>query len=605
MLNEELSPERLKTFSPAQKHQLAAEIRAFLTKYIPRTGGHLASNLGTVELIIALHSVFSTPTDAFVFDVGHQAYTHKLITGRYQDFRGLRLRTAGGISGFPLPSESVHDAFIAGHAGISVSAALGIASAKRILGEKGFAVAIVGDGSLVCGEISEGLNNTPGDMAGLIVILNDNGMSISKSSGAIAEYLGKIRVDKRYYVAKQTINRALSGSSGGRAVADSLRGIKRRVRSAVFPDNLFEHYGFRYLGPVDGHEIKDLCEVFELAKLLGGPVLIHVKTKKGKGCDFAEENPGMYHGVDKSDGRVAPHKKHTFSEHFGREIQRIGAENPHLCVITAAMKHATGCQHFAGSFPERFFDVGICEGHAVTFAAGLASSGIIVPVIAIYSTFLQRGYDQLLHDICIPNLRVVLAVDRAGLVGEDGATHQGIYDLPWLCALPNVTVFSPSSAAELTYCLARAAARDMTGLVAVRFPRGEAISLFIESCLERSDDYCLYGNNSNTLVITYGREFAALTPLIAEGYDILQLIMLKPIPEKALAAAEKYACIRFFEESAPAVSLTFLAALNARGWRGDYAYQACESPLPTADINSQLKAAKLDINSARAILCRT
>ena len=418
-------PRDLKRLSSAQIQQLCGEIRQFLLDSVSKTGGHLASNLGAVELTVALHRVFETPQDAFVFDVGHQCYTHKLLTGRYQRFGTLR--KLDGLSGFPNPNESAHDAFIAGHGNTALSVAIGIAWAKKLKGEPGHVVAIIGDGAFTGGMVYEGMNNI-GKLDNLLVILNDNKMSISHNVGALAGYLGHLRTTNGYFTAKENVNSFLNGVPViGAPIKSALQNSKKAIRRAMCHSTMFEDMGFHYFGLIDGHDEPELERIFQTVCAQPGPTLLHVVTKKGKGYAPAESNPGNYHGVSRFDPTSIPDPEvapaESFSSAFGRTLSAAGNTDKTLCAITAAMKYGTGLQFFSHAHPERFFDVGMAEQHAVTFAAGLASKGML-PVVCIYSTFLQRSYDQIIHDVNLLHENVVFAVDRAGFVPGDGETHQ-------------------------------------------------------------------------------------------------------------------------------------------------------------------------------------
>jgi 1-deoxy-D-xylulose-5-phosphate synthase len=586
--------------SLAEKTALCAEIRSLLISVVSKNGGHLASNLGTVELSVALHSVFETPKDSLVFDVGHQSYTHKLLTGRLSDFG--KLRQEGGLSGFPRPSESAHDAFIGGHSSISVSAGLGIAAAKRLRGESGSVVVIAGDGSFTGGGIYEGLNNA-GRRSGaggfsdkLIVVLNDNGMCISKSSGALAAYLSQIRTSKGYYEAKSRVKSILNRTVLGNKASGVVSGTKRMVKGALLQNNLFENLGFKYFGLIDGHNIEELISVFELAKSVDSPCLIHVKTKKGKGYFPAEENSGHYHGLDKPRLRLTePKRADTYSDVFGREITRLGGEDSRICLITAAMKYATGCNYFAERFPSRFFDSGIAEAHAATFTAGLASAGML-PVFAVYSTFLQRAFDQLVHDAAIEKLHVVLAVDRAGLSGEDGATHQGTFDVGLLSLIPNSTVYAPFTAEELRLCLRKALYEDK-GVCAVRYPRGIAFAPRDEA---PRTDYALYKSNAatSTLIVTYGRPIKTALRLLKHNADVLRLVRIHPLPSEVYGIIREYENVVFFEEGSlyGGVAERMGASL---GNHPGYKTRAIEGFVPVADVERQMKLCGFDEDSMR------
>lgn len=465
------NPNDVKALSAQEAEDLCGELRRFLLEQVSRTGGHLASNLGAVELTVAIHRVFDTGRDRLVFDVGHQCYVHKILTGRREQFSTLR--KAGGISGFPKPHESVHDAFIAGHASNSVSVALGMAKARTLLHEDYAVLALLGDGALSGGLAYEGLNNAGASGEPMIVILNDNGMSISRNVGAMSTHLSRLRTKPEYYEFKKNYRDVLGRTAAGQAVYDFNHRLKTRVKKAVLPNaTMFEDMGFSYLGPVDGHNVEKLENTLRWAKELNCPVLVHVNTVKGKGYGPAEREPNLYHGVGAFDINrgVGRNRKEDFSAAFGQALCALASEDERVCAITAAMTDGTGLGGFAETYPERFFDVGIAEGHACAMAAGMAKQGLI-PVFAVYSSFLQRGYDQLIHDIALSNLHVVLAVDRAGMVGADGETHHGIFDATFLSDIPNMTVLCPSDYAELRSMLRRAVF-EIDGPVAIRYPRG-------------------------------------------------------------------------------------------------------------------------------------
>ena len=593
ILNDEISPEKLKSLSLAEKKQLCSEIRSFLIETISSTGGHLASNLGTVELTVALHSVFTTPDDKIVFDVGHQAYTHKILTGRKAQFG--KLRTENGISGFPRPSESVHDAFIGGHSSISVSAALGISKAMELKGDSHKVIAVIGDGALTGGEAYEALNNASKIGKNLIIVLNDNEMSISKNSGAIAAYLTQMRSTRKYYDTKNKVKEILGRTSIGKELAKPVSVTKDLVKFAIYQSNIFENLGFKYLGPVDGHDISELTEVFEVAKLMNEPCIVHVKTKKGKGYKPAEENSGQYHGVDKKSNRGV--KGLTYSEAFGDELLKIAENDSRVCAVTAAMKYATGLSKFSKAYPERFFDVGIAEEHALTFACGLASQGMI-PVFAVYSTFLQRCYDQIIHDAAIENLHIVLAVDRAGFVGEDGETHQGVFDVSMLSSIPNVTIYSPCDTNEVKKCLHKAI-YDTKGIAVVRYPRGVSP---VEEKSETVPECKIYEQNSKTLICSYGRIIENAKRLIADKIDVLQLIKIYPIPNEIMDKLMKYDSIFFFEEGVKqgGIGEKLLVKLNEYGYKGSYKIVAVNGEFVRfAEADSQLKRYGLDSESMK------
>lgn len=463
-------PQDLKELDQQQLKALSGELRAFLVDAVSRTGGHLASNLGAVELTIALHRVFDTARDRLVFDVGHQCYVHKALTGRKELFSTLR--QLGGLSGYPRPSESVHDAFIAGHASNSVSVALGIARARTLQDQDYHVLALIGDGALTGGLSYEGLNDAGASREPLIVILNDNGMSIAPNVGGMSRHLSYIRTRASYYRFKKYYRKVLRRLPGGEGVYRFNHRLKTAAKKLLFPCTMFEDMGFTYLGPVDGHNIEQLCTTLQWARELDCPVLVHVKTQKGKGYAPAEANPDRFHGVGPfaaETGAIAPAAE-DFSAVFGRTMEQLAEEDPRVCAITAAMVEGTGLSNFARFFPSRFFDVGIAEGHAVAMAAGMAKQGML-PVFAVYSSFLQRGYDMLLHDVALQGLHVVFAVDRAGLVGADGATHHGVADVAYLAQIPGMTVLAPAGFQELRDMLRRAVL-ELSGPVAVRYPRG-------------------------------------------------------------------------------------------------------------------------------------
>ncbi len=471
LLNEIHTQADLLRLTPQENQQLCAEIREFLVRHIARTGGHLASNLGVVELTVALHQVYDTEKDRILFDVGHQSYVHKILTGRMDRFSTLR--TYGGLAGFPKPSESVHDAFIAGHASESVSVALGMARARTLLHEDYSVVAVLGDGALTGGLAYEGLNDAGESGEPLVVVLNDNGMSITTNVGAISRHLKLLRLKPGYFGLKKAYRQFTRKIPGGAALYRFTHGLKTKLRRRLIGVTIFEEMGFSYLGPVDGHDVEKLKFLLKEAKGMNCPVLLHVITKKGKGYIPAEVTPSKYHGVGRfnpvtglSDGGGGK----SFSETFGQTLCDLAIEDQRICAITAAMEQGTGLSQFAASFHDRYFDVGIAEGHAVSMAAGLAKQGLL-PVFAAYSTFLQRSYDMLQQDVGILGLHVVLAVDRAGLVGEDGETHHGVFDVGYLRQIPGMTVFCPASQAELRRML-RAAILETSGPVAVRYPRG-------------------------------------------------------------------------------------------------------------------------------------
>ena len=471
ILNSFDEPADIQKMTLEELKTLSNEIRAFLIDKVSKTGGHLASNLGVVELTISLYNVFNFTNDRLIWDVGHQAYVHKILTGRKDEFDTLRKYK--GISGFPKPDESSYDMFKTGHSSTSISAALGMAIVRDLKGEKHNVVAVIGDGALTGGMALEALNDAAYRKTKIIIVLNDNQMSIAKNVGGLSTYLSKMRLDPSYNKFKNEFNSTMLKSSLGKGVVDGINKIKGSIKQIIVPGMFFEDMGIKYLGPIDGHNIKELSKVMSLAKKMDdGPILIHAITQKGKGYSFAEKIPNKFHGVgpfDCDSGEICFTSGETYSSAFGDEMCSIAEKKKKVVAITAAMTDGTGLSKFAKKFDKRFFDVGIAEQHAVTLAAGMAKEGF-KPVFAVYSTFLQRAYDQVIHDVCIQNLPVVFAVDRAGIVGEDGETHQGIFDLSYLSHMPNMTILAPKCTEELKKMLAWAA--ECQTPVAIRYPRG-------------------------------------------------------------------------------------------------------------------------------------
>ncbi len=517
VLNKVNGPQDVKRLTVGQQLVLCSELRQTILKTCATNGGHLASNLGAVELTVALHHSFNSPKDSIVFDVGHQCYAHKLITGRRDEFSTLRCE--GGLSGFPMSKESEHDSFGTGHSSTSVSVAAGIAAAKKIKGEEGFAIAVIGDGAMTGGLAFEGLNNAAA-LGKLVVILNDNDNSISSNVGFISRYLPELTSKPGYFKIKDaTTNFVLKTPAVGKPLYKTISKVKGIVKDAVVKSNFFEELGFRYYGPIDGHDLKLMEDVLKRVREKGEPAFVHVKTIKGKGVAFAEKNPAKYHGVPPFDIKTGAVKKgaQSFSQVFGETLTEMAANNDNIVAVTAAMELGVGLESFKKQHKNRFFDVGIAEQHAITFAAGMASKGII-PYFAVYSTFLQRGYDQLQHDVALPNLPVVLCIDRAGLTGEDGATHQGMFDVAFLATVPNMTVYSPANFTELREVLAA----DVTGPTAIRYPRGT------EPILpkgEKQDGFTVYGEGEK-IIITYGR---IVENCLGENVKVISLLKLNPV----------------------------------------------------------------------------
>lgn len=480
------SPEDIRHLSVRELEALAQEIRSVIIRTVSKTGGHLAASLGTVELTLALHSVFDTPRDKIVWDVGHQTYAHKLITGRYNRFHTLR--QLGGLSGFPKRAESAYDVYDTGHAAGSISYALGLAKARDLNNEDYNVVVVIGDGALTSGLAYEGLNNAGELRTPLIVVLNDNSMSISENVGGMSKYLTMLRLAPAYRAAKAAVEKMLDHMPSGSSTIAWLRRFKGSLKYFLMPEAWFEALGFRYYGPVDGHDIGGLKRVLKEAKAIKEPVLIHVVTQKGKGYSFAMEHPEKFHGPGpfnpETGEPIGQPGAPTYSQVLGEALVRFAERDSRIVAITAAMAEGTGLKPFKQRFPERFFDVGIAESHAVTFAAGLAQGGI-VPVVCIYSTFLQRAYDQIIEDVCLQNLKVIFAIDRAGIVGQDGETHQGQFDISYLRHIPGLTVMAPKDERELVNMLWTALGID--GPSAIRYPRGPGVGAPIEDVMDEPE----------------------------------------------------------------------------------------------------------------------
>ena len=595
-LSDSINHETIKNMTLPQLKALCRELRGCILSTVNANGGHLSSNLGTVELTAALHFVFDAKKDRIIWDVGHQAYAHKLLTGRYSQFPSLRTRD--GISGFTRRSESDCDAFISGHSSTSISAACGIAAAMKLQGKTDSVVAVIGDGAFTGGMAYEGLNNAAKISAGLIMVLNDNAMCISKSTGALARYLTHIRSTRKYCCAKEQLKSALSSVPlVGQRLEKLVRTAKNMVKEAIYgTGTLFENLGCTYIGPVNGHNPEDMIEALSVAKMLARPCVVHVLTTKGKGYRPAEENPGEYHAIAK---KGTPPSPDSFSQVFGQELERLGKADSRICAVTAAMKYATGLNYFSRSFPARFFDAGIAEQHCVTFSAGLATQGML-PVFAVYSTFLQRGFDQVIHDCAIENTHVVLAIDRAGFVGEDGETHQGVFDVPMLSMIPNTTIYSPASYEELRRCL-RSALYDTKGIAAVRYPKGAEYA----KRLPPSGDISYSGKRCRTLAVSYGRISRWLDEAAEQcGADWLRLVRISPIPDKAVELAMSYDRVVFFEEGmlCGGIAEQFCRRLSQCRAHGSFEAVAVEGFVPAASVAEQLRMFRLDKDGMIEIL---
>ncbi len=534
-------PQDIKNLDTKTLKELASEIRNFIIQKVSKTGGHLASNLGVVELTLAVHCVYDVPKDKVIWDVGHQTYIHKILTGRKDRFDTLR--KFGGLSGFPKRDESIYDIYETGHSSTSISAALGMARARDIKGEDYSVVAIIGDGALTGGMAFEALNDAGDSNTNITIILNDNQMSISKNVGSLSVYLSRMRTEPAYFKFKKDFETMLKKIPGiGIHMKNMIEKLKHSLKYLLVPGMLFEDLGFTYLGPIDGHDIDKLKEVLKRSKKIKGPVLIHVVTKKGKGYELAEKEPDKFHGIgvfDVDTGELLGKRKTTYSDVFGDELVKLAKEDENIVAITAAMREGTGLDEFAKTFPKRFFDVGIAEQHAVTLAAGLASSGL-KPVFAVYSTFLQRAYDQIMEDVCMQKLPVVLAIDRGGIVGEDGETHQGIFDLSYLRQMPNLVVMAPKSIYELREMLKLSF--ELKCPVAVRYPRGSDVEGLTyqntSHVVPYKSEILLYGKD--ILVIAAGRmtSHAYLAALELKksgiGVELINARFVKPLDKSGL-----------------------------------------------------------------------
>lgn len=573
------SPQDVKNLPFEQLDVLCTQIRERLIQTTAKTGGHLASNLGTVELTVALHRVFDCPDDQIVWDVGHQCYTHKLLTGRREQFSTLRQE--GGLSGFPKRKESEYDAFIAGHSSTSISVASGLARAKKLQNDQHHVIAVIGDGAFTSGLAFEGANNAARFGDNLIVILNDNKMSISKNVGSFSKYLSKIRARPAYFRTKDRVESICNHLPLiGKPLNQLLVWLKSTMKTVVYGSNWFEDMGFCYLGPIDGHNMETLCDVLQRAKNLHRPVFLHIETQKGKGYSYAEENPGEYHGTSGFDidtGKSFSSASTNFSNEFGLYLTELAKRDERICAITAAMKYGTGLNHFSRAFGQqgRFFDVGIAEPHAVTFAGGLAANGML-PVFAVYSSFLQRCYDQIIHDLSIERQHVVIGIDRAGIVGSDGETHQGLFDVAMLSSVPGITLYSPATYEEMR-CSLYKSLYEHTGVCCVRYPRGG------ESKLPAFDPQAPWaiepkGAKPRLLLVTYGKlgvqAVQAAQTLSQQGVPtaVLKLLRLLPFCEEAVEQAMQAEYVLFAEEGIESggIGQMFGSRLLEKGFRGHY-----------------------------------
>ncbi len=591
------SPQDVKKLNNNELHTLCGEIRDCIIETVSKNGGHLASNLGAVELTLALHRTFDSPKDAIIFDVGHQCYTHKLLTGRFPQFSTLR--TEGGISGFMKPSESEHDPAITGHSSNSISVAYGIYKAKKLSGESGTAIAVIGDGALTGGMAYEALNNAGTSKSNFIVVLNDNKMSISRNVGGLSRSLTKMRNKPKYHNFKFAINKFLLKIPLGKYINSFIFTLKESLKGVVYKNNVFSSLGFNYLGPVDGHNIEAMEALFKIAQSYNRPSLVHVVTTKGKGYSYAENSPKNYHGVSPFavEKGATVSQKESFSDIAGKTLCELACKDPKICAVTAAMTSGTGLSEFAKTYKNRFFDVGIAEQHAVTFCAGLKKGGM-KPYFAVYSSFLQRAYDQIIHDCAIENLGLTLLIDRAGIVGEDGETHQGLFDISFLTSIPNIQIYSPATYDELSYYIKQSV--DNKNITAIRYPRGCEAKNSLD--IDYSEEYSHIKGNSKKLIVTYGRLFSEA--LIAKesdpSLDVIKLNKVYPFSDNLINTLLKFNNIHFYEETIKngGIGEHLSALLLENGFNGDFKIHAIQNKfVPAASIKSALASNGLDADS--------
>ena len=590
-------PEDLKNINDVNElNNLSFKIRNKIISIVSKNGGHLSSNLGSVEATISMLKVFGEKDDCIVWDVGHQCYTYKILTGRNLE----SIRTKGGLSGFTSQDESYYDKFKSGHAGNSISLALGLSEYKIKEKKNGKVVVFIGDGAMTCGLAYEGLNNAC-FANNLIIILNDNSMSISKNVGSISKYLSKIRTNDLYLNLKFNIKYFLDKVPIlGKKISNRFSDLNFKLRSLVFnKGSLFENLGFRYYGPVDGHNIFEMMNVMKIAKRSNFPVLIHIVSKKGKGYLPAELNPEKFHGVAKSNNKIK--KSKSFSDEFGRIICDFASKNDKIYAITAAMKEGVRLTDFSQKFSERFCDVGIAESHAVSFAAGLSAAGYL-PVFAVYSTFLQRSFDQIINDVLMQNLKIILAIDRAGLIGEDGESHQGIFDVPMLNSAPGIVCYSPSFLSEMENCFNIALSCE--NLIAIRYPKGS--DFFKPNWIKNEiNDFEFYGNSKKTLIITYGRIFSFACQMLEnfpEQISILKLTKIIPLSVECILKSCEYEKILFFEESYKSGSISdkFASLLLQNKYKGIFKSVAIDGFIKHATVDEQLYECMLDFQSMKS-----
>ena len=589
-------PRDLDKLDQKQVESLCGEIREKLISTVSKKGGHLASNLGVVELTVALHRNFNFPADKLIFDVGHQCYTHKLLTGRYDRFDTLREKD--GLTGFMSPKESEYDSFLTGHSSTSISAGCGFAAAKTIKGEDGYVVCVIGDGALSGGLAYEGLNNAGKRGGNFIVILNDNKMSISKNVGGMARHLTVVRTSPTYHKFKRGTGRILQRIPliGTKAYRGAER-VKNAFKRLIYRKTIFEDMGFTYLGPIDGHDLEKLDLILDAAKHQRRPTLVHISTVKGKGYEFAEESPSAYHGVSAFDIDTGERKTSgtDYSKSFGNSLCKMAAADSRICAVTAAMGESTGLGAFSHAYPKRYFDVGIAEQHAVTFCSALAASELI-PVFAVYSSFLQRAYDQLVHDAAAQSLKLVLGIDRAGIVGEDGITHQGVFDVAFLNTIPNVTIYAPVTFNELDTYLYKAT-YEAPSVAAVRYPRGGECELpsFYQNA---TGSFAVYGNGENAIV-TYGRTASQAFKAAAhlKNIRVVVLYQIKPIDLNSVKSVLDCKNIYFFEEGmrVGGVGEHFEVLCRENGYNGEFSLTAIEDEfIPQQTVAQALNEYGLD-----------
>lgn len=603
ILDNIFSPEDLQKVSDL--NSLAKELRSEIISVVSQNGGHLSSNLGAVEATIALLRVFGEKKNAIIWDVGHQCYAYKILTGRKNKIYSIRKKS--GLSGFTSPEESDYDKFKSGHSGNAISLALGISKFKINFKKNGKVIVFIGDGSMTCGLAYEGLNNAS-NANNLIIILNDNSMSISKNVGAISKYLSKVRTNNIYLNTKYIIKKILNKiPDSGKKIDNFFSNLNIKLRNLLFQKgSLFENLGFKYYGPIDGHNIYEMIKVMQVAKKCNKPVLIHIVTKKGKGYKFAENQPDKFHGISKFDintGICLKIKQKNFSDIFGEYLCDLASKNKKIYAITAAMGDGTGLSEFSRRFPKQFTDVGIAESHAVTFAAGLASSNY-TPIFAVYSTFLQRSFDQLIHDVSMQNLKIILAIDRAGLIGEDGESHQGIFDISMLNSVPNIACYSPAFFDELKICFDLAIKSNKFS--AVRYPKGS--EFFKPNWINKNfNNFDFYGKNKNILIITYGRIFSFVSKIFQEFPEKISLLKLNkiiPLDSQVVIKSCEYKNIIFFEESYidNSVSQKFGFELLKNKFKGKFIQIAINKFVKHASISEQLKQFKLDYDGMLEVI---